>query len=438
MLFEKHRLFSLSRKTAKECKIYQMLKTSARKEKGSFHTPGHKLLGWDITELDYSDNLSCPNGCIKQAQEDVAALLRAEASFILTDGSTSGVLSMLYAAKSLGVKKIAVPYLSHKSVFNGCKLLGMQTVVFGKKNEGGIQNPPTRVEMKEALREADALFLTSPNYYGSVADLPAARALCDEQNKLLLIDGAHGGHLRFDKQKHAGAFADFWVDGVHKSLPAFTQGSVVSAKSKAFADPLREGVDMFRTTSPSYPIMASVEFAVKFPQNLRLQAEVEAFKTENKEYFYQNDDWTKLCLMAGNQAAEIKNKLQKQGIYAEFCDGETVMFYLSPAMKIRQFCLLKKALNPYLKTLVPYSINGKKKEIQRNSAPFVLQKTPTELVEIERSQGRICAKTFGLFPPCVPVVKEGEKIEKESIEKMQKANNVFGLNEGKALVYKEE
>ena len=438
MLFFERKPFSLDRKTADKCKIYQMLKKSARKEKFSFHTPGHKLVGWDITELDYSDNLSCPNGCIKQAQKDMAALLGAYASFLLTDGSTSGVLAMLYAAKTLGVKKIAVPYLSHKSVFNGCKLLGVHPVVFGQKNGEEIPNPPTMVEMNVALQEADALFLTSPDYYGNVGNLSEARELCDRQNKLLLIDGAHGGHLRFDRQKHAGAFADFWVDGVHKSLPAFTQGSVVSAKNKELAEALLEGVDVFRTTSPSYPIMASIEFAVKFPRNSKLEAEVEKFKKEYEGYFYQNDDWTKLCLMAGDHAVAIKNNLQKQGIYAEFCDGKRLMFYLSPAMKMSQFRILKKALKPYLESLTPYEVKTLKKDIQQNPAPFVLPNKGTEWVAIEESVGRVCAKAFGWFPPCVPVVKEGEMIAQEQVEKMKNADNVFGLDEGKALVYKED
>jgi riboflavin kinase/FMN adenylyltransferase len=64
--------------------------------------PGHQTGQWDITELSFSDNLSAPRGCIAEAEADIATILGAYKSFILTDGSTSGVLSMLYAAKMLG------------------------------------------------------------------------------------------------------------------------------------------------------------------------------------------------------------------------------------------------------------------------------------------------------------------------------------------------
>ena len=42
------------------CHIARMLR--AQKRHISFHTPGHKRFGADITELDYSDDLSDPTG----------------------------------------------------------------------------------------------------------------------------------------------------------------------------------------------------------------------------------------------------------------------------------------------------------------------------------------------------------------------------------------
>ena len=434
MFFNERKLFALDKKTARDCKIYTMLKKAQKREKYSFHTPGHKISGWDITELDFSDNLSCPIGCIKQAQEDVAKLLGADASFFLTDGSTSGVLAMLYVAKSKGVKKLAVPYYSHKSVFNGCKLLEIQPVVFGKKIVKNIPNQPTRVEMSENLSQADALFLTSPDYYGNVADLSYARQLCDEQNKLLLIDGAHGGHLRFEGTKYAGMFADVWVDGVHKSLPALTQGSIVSAKTKELSAILQEAVDVFRTTSPSYPIMASIEFAIKFPRNEALEQAVAQFKKEYLARIYQNEDYTKLCILTGKDGERLQKRLQNQGIYAEFFDGNILMFYLSPATKMRVFTALKKALIREFATLSVYKTE-EEKSVQHNPAPMLLQNCEREWVEFDVAVGRVCAKTFGLFPPCIPCVFEGEIIDCSAVEKIRKADSVFGVENGKVYVY---
>ena len=422
----------------KSCKIYQMLLKSSKKKHLSFHTPGHKIGKWDITELAYSDNLSAPSGCIAEAEKDIAEIVGANKSFILTDGSTSGVLSMLYAAKQLGVKRIAVFEKSHKSIFNGCKLLGLTPLVYTVKNSEEIPKHPTMYGLSEEfphlLEEADAIFVTSPDYYGNVADLSAMRAYCDGKKKLLLVDGAHGGHLHFDKNVHAGAYADMWVDGVHKSLPALTQGAVVSARTKDCAEALHEGVNIFRTTSPSYPIMASVEYAVKYPQNKGLEEAVKRY-AQTSERIYLAEDWTKLCALFGENAFAAESALQAKGIYPEFCDGNVVMLYLSPATTEKEFRCLKKELEK-LFVLYPYAPVAK---TEQKADKIVSCETYTKKwVELEEAEGKICAADCGLFPPCTPLLRAGDRIGSYEISLLQKASNVYGLVDKKILIVEEE
>lgn len=333
--------FSPDKRVLDNCKIYSMLHKYSKGRHLSFHTPGHKAGAWDITELSYSDNLSCPKGVIKEAEKDISEILGSAASFILTDGSTAGVLSML---KASGARRIAVAENAHKSVYNGCKLLGIEIVSLDITTAEKIPLQPTRAETREKIKSADALLITSPDYYGNLADLPFFRALCDETGALLLIDGAHGGHLHFDREIYAGTYADLWVDGVHKSLPALTQGAVVSAKTPPLAEDLAEATDIFRTTSPSYPIMASVEYAVKYPRNTALENAVLGFVRAYPNKIRFGGDWTKLCAVFGDRAFIVQKYLEKRGIYAEFCDGNVVMFYLSPATKSADFKRLKKEL----------------------------------------------------------------------------------------------
>ena len=411
-----------------------MLRKSAKKKHLPFHMPGHKVGKWDITELAYSDNLASPHGCIAQAELEIAKILGAYKSFILTDGSTSGVLSMLYAAKRLGVQKIALFKRSHQSVWNGCKLMGITPLVYTQE-EGEIPNIPTMSALKEdfadVLDAAEALFITSPDYFGNVADLAELRKYCDETGKLLLIDGAHGGHLHFERALYAGEYADMWVDGVHKSLPALTQGAVVSVRSEKLASALLEGVLAFRTTSPSYPIMSSVEYAVKYPRNEELETMVKAY-IASTERTYKATDWTKLCALFGKDAFEAEQDLIKKGIYPEFCDGNVVMFYLSPLTKKGHFKRLQKEL-ALLFEKYPYSTVN---TLQQEHTPLVLDKnSKTEWVELEKAAGQICVADCGLFPPCTPLIKSGERISEDKIRLLQKAANTYGLVEGKILVY---
>ena len=423
--------------TRKRCHILRMLETQPAH--ASFHTPGHKAAGWDITELAYSDNLASPRGCIAQAEADIAELLGAEKSFILTDGSTCGVLSMLYAAKCMGAKKIALCENAHKSVYNGCQLLELQPLVYSCSTRSKIPFAPPVSALTEEnaaiFEEADALLFTSPDYYGNCADLSGARAYCNAKKKLLLVDGAHGGHLK-DDTRHARFYADMWVDGVHKSLPALTQGAVVSA-AKGFAEALYKGVDIFRTTSPSYPVMASVEYAVKFPRNEGLELAVAAYKKAQPQRVYQNEDWTKLCAIFGEAAFDAERELQQKGVYPEFCDGNVVMLYLSPATKTQDFERLKDLLDAlFLKYPILNGVEDKN-AVERVSAPIVFRENGTEWVHICKAEDRICAQMCGLFPPCFPLLSVGEKITKEKLLLLQKADNVFGVRDGKICVFKE-
>ena len=429
------------KKVLKDCKIYQMLVAQSKRPHLSFHTPGHKNARWDITELSYSDNLSCPSGCIADAEQDLARLLGAEKSFLLTDGSTSGVLAMLYAAKKLGVKRIFACEESHKSLFNGVKTLGLELLLYPRFYKDKIPYEPTVYELKEkygALLEcADAVFLTSPDYYGNVADLDGLGAYCKETGKLLLIDGAHGGHLRFQKELHAGVAADLWVDGVHKSLPALTQGAVVSAKNEKTAEALREAVDVFRTTSPSYPIMASVEYAVKYPRNECLEKAVKGY-CEQEPRIYKNQDWTKLCATFGRRAFEAEKALQKEGIYPEFCDGNVVMFYLSPATEMRAFTKLTERLKGLFQDYPLDMEEIAQNNTQRVPAPVFFAKDEQEWVDLDCAKGRVCAGNCGLFPPCTPLLRAGDIITEEKLALLQNADNTFGLQEGKIAVLKEK
>ena len=84
-----------------------MLTKAARGTHLSFHTPGHKHPKWDLTELSFSDCLADPTGCLLRAREDVEKIVGAKGSEFLTDGSTSGVYSLLYILKEKGIKTLA-------------------------------------------------------------------------------------------------------------------------------------------------------------------------------------------------------------------------------------------------------------------------------------------------------------------------------------------
>jgi arginine/lysine/ornithine decarboxylase len=79
-----------------------------------------------------------------------------------------------------------------------------------------------------------------------------------------------------------------------------------------------------------------------------------------------------------------------------------------------------------------------KNDTQCIPAPLVFdKKAKKEWLELQKSIGKICAMNCGLFPPCLPLIKVGERITAEKIALLEQATNVYGLNDGKIQVYQE-
>lgn len=432
--------------------IYNQLKKYARVSK-AFHMPGHKgrgefkktfpVAGLDVTELSYSDNLACPDGVIAAAQRDIAEILGAANSYILTDGSSLGVFAMMYCASRRG-SKIIVPRNCHQSVWNACRLLGLEPQVLQGKIEEGVMLPPEPEDIARIVSndgQVAGLIVTSPDYYGNIAPLEKYSKILKSANRILMVDGAHGGHLAFaERQKYAGLYADIWVDGAHKTLETLTQGAILNVNDNSLAADAEEGLWLFRTTSPSYPIMASVEYGVKrLANNPELctvaKSAAEQVKKEGIKV-YPSADWTKLavdCMPYNVSAEKVAELLEKHNLYCEFADNRYVLFYLSPAVTERDIKRLIKSLKVVLSNKELAGTYSPRKIITSAGGTLNFQyalKQPHEWVEPDKAVGRICAQNAGLTPPCTPVCLTGEVITEEAVRTL-KSGKTYGLSNGR-------
>lgn len=439
--------------------IYTQLKKHAKVCK-NFHVPGHKASGdfkskfkdapLDVTELSYTDNLLCPDGVIAKAQKDIAKILGASASFITTDGSSSGVLALVYCASKRG-NKLIVFRNSHQSIWNACRLFGIEPLIVQGAEKDGVLQPPD-CETIERLVSNDpniaGVLATSPDYYGNIAPLAGYRDILKKYNRLLLVDEAHGAHLAFGDKGYAGLYADMWVDGAHKTLATLTQGAIVSVNNEDLISAAGDALSMLRTTSPSFPIMASVEYGVKSIANKisilnNAKAVVGKFKSETTEFtFYNGGDWTKLLIdfkpfgISPRLALQV---LEKRGIYAEFADGRYILFYLSPMIKEGDLINLKKQLTAVIANKKLQGTYREKPEIPESERSYSFQyalKRQCEWIPLEKAVGRMCAKNAGLAPPCIPLVVTGEMITNATVSVLSQAKFTFGLNNGKICVVK--
>lgn len=442
---------------------YEILTQLSRykgKDRIRLHMPGHKnfpafraafpVAPIDITELSFSDDLSCPSGAIDRAQRDIAEITGAKRAFITTDGSSSGVMAMMYVAAAFG-NKIIVPRNSHKSVFNACRLLGTEPVIVqGKEEEGVLTFPEPELLEKLIVNDVNisGAIITSPDYYGNIAPLDRYAEVLRKHGRYLFVDGAHGAHLALeeDRKGYAGVYADMWVDGVHKTLPVLTQGAAVLVANEELSDKAEEAMSVFRTTSPSYPVMASVEYGIKYfinnPKLLsRAKDAVAAFRAEMEGVtFYPSADWAKVAIdfkPLGIDPSIAQTALEKKGIYAEMNDGRYLLFYLSPVVTAGQLAELRAAL---------IGVMAKKKNkgtfrdrpsipvAERTYSFIYALRQRAEYVPLREAVGRMCAENAGVTPPCLPVVIAGEMVSSQAAELLSSAKNTFGVRDGKIKV----
>ncbi len=418
------------------------------------HMPGHKgkvegalsgAYSCDITELSFSDNLSNPSGVIMIAEKDIAEICGAKRSHILTGGSTFGVLTAVFAVKNRG-KKMIVQRGSHKSVFNALELFGIEPIFLNEKIENGLFTGEfLNGELFDlADNELIGALLTSPDYFGRALDLKNIRKRLKKNNKLLIVDGAHGAHFIFDNTTlYAGNYADVWVDGAHKTLETLTQGAILNVNNEELLEGVKEGLSIFSTSSPSYLIMSSVESGVKGYADIKRQNE-SSFSLAKQLLIkgvleagfsvLNTDDPLKVAILCNGFGNELGELLEKQNIYAELVADNVILFMLSPRFSHEEALRVVNVLKNM-------SLKGESKDLKmplpiRKMGYVEARKSKSESILLKNALGRVCAQNAGLFPPCYPVITAGEVYDSSVIERLC-AKNTFGVEGGFVKVVKE-
>lgn len=436
-----------------ELHILSAIKKYANSRPIKFHMPGHigdkkfskifKGADLDVTELEFIDN----ENAIKRAEDDVKNIMGAKFCRFLTGGATSGILSMAYAVKDNG-NSIIIPRGAHKSVYNAMELVGINPIIV-PDYDGDSDSFINAV--KENLNKDGVIgaFLTYPDYYGRTFDILKISNIIKEKSKLLLIDNAHGGHFKFVDTTYAGDVADCWVDGLHKNFCTLNQGAVVYSNNPDLFDALDEGVSKFSTTSPSYPLLSSIEYGVKFMGSVgkeKLNKTISCIAKVKEDLLslgvtiLDNNDPLKLWLdfsKLGVSAIDVEKVFEKAGIFCEMMDGKTLLLMVSVLTPKSWFKNLIGAVKKIKTATHVLDDNQTPADILTKKLDYLdAVKSQSEWVELDKSLGRICAKNAGLFPPCKPTVVAGEIIDDKAICQLKK-KNTFGLKDGRIKVVKE-
>ncbi len=435
--------------------LYNALLNLAHAEPLRLHMPGHKgrLSGLlsscsllDFTEIAPTGNLYTGEGPIAQAETLYAKRVHARDALFLSCGSTQGIQTMLLAAVGMGGALI-LDRGCHKSVYNAMALLNITPVYLQPPLLSGTSLPsPVSPELlEETLKkhpEARAVMLTTPSYYGVMTPLKPLAALCRRHSVYLLVDQAHGAHFPFLGLPTALAEgADLCVVSAHKTLPALGSGAVLLTGFQAPwpALALKQMSSVFSTTSPSYPILASIDYARAmlegeaggaYRRMAELVSRLRGSIVKTTPFSVLADapglllDPCRLTIdtlsggLSGHWADAL---LQKQNIFVEMADERYLVCIFTCCDRPEDVERLLSGLrglpsktdadvsDPVLPPL-PVS------RMSLRSALF----GPRESLSLGRAAGKISAQLLAPYPPGIPVVAPGEEITEKHIAYLQK------------------
>lgn len=259
--------------------FWEALVAYARQRVVPFHTPGHKLrpgafsrlqeeLGTGVFALDPSDQVEAPElehdfvRALDRAQELAAQLFGARRTLFIVNGTTGGVHFLLLPATG----DVLIPRFSHQSVYSALVLSQGRAVYLPTAYDPDwlIPLPPVVSAVQRALQEMrpQALIVTHPTYYGTVSDLEAIGRLAKENNILLFVDEAHGGHFLFSPELPKTGLqcgADAVVQSTHKTLGSFTQTSMLHSNNDLWFSKAVQAQQVLQTTSPSFVFLGALD-----------------------------------------------------------------------------------------------------------------------------------------------------------------------------------
>lgn len=404
-----------------------------------FFVPGHKgnpqaipffeeILPFDLTEITGADNLQNPEDTLLQSQKNMAQVYGAGATLYSAGGSTSCIQAMLALYLQEG-DSVVMARNCHVSAVRALAFLNANPVWVYPEN-GVI----TATKAEEALREsgAKALYITSPDYYGNIADIAALSEGCHRYGAKLLVDNAHGAHLILFGKHPLSLGADAVAESLHKTLPALTPAAQLHLKDVADAPFAKQMLNLFTSTSPAYPVLCSIDWCAGLLQE-RTQIEMAYQKVATAmQAIYQThahlclplQDPCKLTLApqkAGYTADELLQKLQGNGIEPELSTAEYIVLMATGYNKKEDFDILQTVLQNF--PLKPQTKN-REKEAWGQSIPAqgcsirsaLFRKKST--IPTSEAEGKIAAQIVAPCPPGIPVLIPGEIIRKNDIKNL--------------------
>lgn len=489
--------------------FFEKLLEYARKSKDSWHTPGHasgysvknsiwvrdfyEFFGANLFRTDISvsvpmlDSLLHPTGVIKEAQELAARAFSARHTFFSTNGTSTANKILLQTLLAPG-DAILLDRNCHKSVHYGTIIAGAEPIYLTPSinNRYGIFGPVPKQCILETMDDALAagkrvkiLILTNCTYDGLIYDIADIVKEAHKRKIKVIVDEAWYGYARFHPQFYPCAMqagADYATQSTHKTMSAFSQASMIHVNDpdfESFEELFMEIFNMHTSTSPQYPMIASLDVArkqmvmegysllsrcIELSETLRKSINtLDKFKVLDLEDLIADEvrgdriklDPTKLTIdvsKTGFTSREVEHLLlEKHNIQIEKTTFNTVTVLITIGAthsKLNRLFLALENIEQMSGNRSPSKVAG--------TDDFFLELSPIkfvprfafystgETIALRDALNRVSVHMVTPYPPGIPLLVPGQIISKEMIDALNYYRDfqveIHGLKQGRLKV----
>lgn len=288
--------------------------TPSHGQKNGLYPPLDDMYKIDISETDCQN----PQEELARVQLWARSVYQTYSTTFLTNGSTSGIIASVLSCTKVG-DKVLIGSNAHPCHFNAVKLSGARALTYEPDidPEWGIplETKPEVIESYLDRYDIKTVIITSPTYEGIISDVEEIKTICEKHNAYLIVDEAHGALYPFSDRLPLSAvnIADFTVQSLHKTAGGLNPTALLHCNCEIDVKP---ALDMFMTTSPSYPLLASIEENIAYLDSKEGRKEIEhlidrldKIRVNSRGCQFFGDDPTKLLIkvdgLSGYELSEM-------------------------------------------------------------------------------------------------------------------------------------
>ena len=404
---------------------------------------------WDLPELPEIGGPLESEGAVAESQAQLASLLGVEGCWFGVNGAT-GLLQAALSALAGPGQAVLLPRNAHRSLIAACVMGGIRPVFLpvpflSDRGHPGAMSEPCLEQALMALpsipEEIVAAVLVHPTYHGYASDPTPLIAALHRRGLPVLVDEAHGTHFAFSggealprSSLHAGA--DLVVHSLHKSAPGLGQTAVLWLQGmRVSSEAVQASLLRFQTSSPSALLLASCEATLHWMLTSAWERLLQRRLQEAHQLAARlraaglplgsSDDPLRLILVTAEQGMsglDADAWFMQRGLIAElpeplcltFCLGLASQRGLAQRMQQlwRRLQLSQPRSGPLEPLLVP--------PLETSSTPELLPALAVRAqaceLSLQDSGGRIAAEMICPYPPGIPLLIPGERIESDRLE----------------------